>query len=103
MRTMLLNTAAACASVLLTAGVVAFADPANATTGLAAATPSALVRVNDLDLRSDAGRAIAARRIGRAVDAVCGSQVDRDLDGAQCRARAGDAARHALDARIAAR
>jgi UrcA family protein len=101
MRNLLTNTACAVASVALTTGIVAFADPANASIVAIDAVPSVVVQTSDLDLRSDAGQAAAHRRVRRAVDRVCGAD-GRDLGQAACRAQALETATRALDIRTAA-
>lgn len=70
MRSFFANTLCAIASLGVTAGIVAFADPAIAGTRDFGVRQT-VVQTSDLDLRSAAGIATARRRIHSAAIGVC--------------------------------
>lgn len=100
MRSTFGNTAVAIASAVAGWGVIAFADPANAS--LPERAPAVVVSVADLNLDAPAGRATAARRIRTAADRVCRFDGDRIGPSGRCRAAAIADAERRLDA-LAAR
>ena len=68
------NRHARSASILLSAALLLPAIPLSAS---AAETPTITVRVKDLNLDSDAGRAVLRSRIDQAVEQVCGNVATR--------------------------
>lgn len=99
MQTLLIKSVAAVASLLLTAGVVAFAEPASADV----AAPRTVVQIADLNLASAAGKATADRRIQAAAAQVCGTDGSAMSPAGQCRADAITRARQALQIQLAQR
>lgn len=101
MRSFLSNTAVAIASLVAASGIVAFADPANASAPTSD-LPHVVVRIDDLNLGSSAGRSTAARRIHSAADKVCGFDGNMLSPSGQCRQKAIEGATQALDEQVAA-
>lgn len=101
MRHFLSNTAVAIASLVAASAIVAFADPANASAP-ASDLPRVVVRIDDLNLGSTAGRSAATLRIHHAADQVCGFDGNMLSPSGRCRQKAIEGATQALDARIAA-
>jgi UrcA family protein len=97
MRSLFSKTVVAIASIALSAGTMSLAVPAYAQVG-EGDLPRAVVRIADLNLQSPAGQLTAERRIRRAVDRVCRTDVGHDLSSGECRRKASDAARRAIDA-----
>jgi UrcA family protein len=101
MRSFLNNTAVAIASLVAASGIVAFADPANASAP-DSDIPHVVVQIGDLDLGSTAGRSTAERRIRNAAEQVCAFDGNPMSPSSRCREKAIEGATQALDARIAA-
>jgi UrcA family protein len=101
MRTRLNTAVIAVASVVSAAGLVTFANPANA--DVPAIVSHVAIQTADLDLGSPAGRATAERRIHDAADRVCGSEADALGPTALCRDKAIRDADQSLAAMTAAR
>jgi UrcA family protein len=101
MRSFLSNTAVAIASLVAASGLVAFADPANASAP-ENDIPHVVVRIDDLNLGSAAGRSTAQRRIRNAADQVCASDGNPMSASSRCRDKAIEGATEMLDAQVAA-
>jgi UrcA family protein len=103
MRSIVKESVFAFASFGITLGLVAFADPANASATSSRMTDhGVVVQIDDLDLHSQAGRAMAERRIRGAAALACGLTDVRDLQAYRCRSEAIASASRALDERAAA-
>jgi len=101
MRNILAMAAIAVATVLTTSGVVAFSDPANASV-VADNPPHIVVRVEDLNLKSAAGRATAEYRIRDAATRVCAFGSASPIESNRCRSNAIQGAERMLAAQTAA-
>jgi UrcA family protein len=101
MRTIFSNMLFSAASLTLTAGLVAYADPGIASVPQPATAQTRVV-YGDLDLQTAAGRATLDQRLHSAADQVCttGAMTDRFESGA-CRKQAIANAREALGAKTA--
>ena len=94
-------------SALATAALFFASAPARSAELSPAAEVVQIVPTADLDLGSAAGRKALDRRIGRAVNELCGQASDADLVGLnavrECRAEALQQAHRARDQRLALR
>ncbi|WBO22221.1 UrcA family protein [Sphingomonas abietis] len=88
MRTFWTNTVSAAASVILTAGIVAFATPGTANAAVVAA-PQIRLSVDPAAATDAASRALLERRIHSAASQVCDTRQSQEwIAEAQCRAQA---------------
>lgn len=99
MRTVVTHIMFAAASIAITAGAVVISSPSVASVPQLAA-PHALVRFDDLNLTSDAGRTTLDRRIRAAAEKVCedGDDMSAHIAAARCRTVAIDDAHRQADA-----